>query len=131
MTKYGFGVSVQGRFDEVVERVKAACKEQGFGTLTEIDVQATLREKIGAEIEPYRILGMCNPNLAVRAIESEHEVGLLLPCNVLVHECDGSVHVSVQEPTLMVEITGNHDLSSVASEARKGLEKALNALVAR
>jgi uncharacterized protein (DUF302 family) len=125
---YGLGVTVAGPFESAVERVKEVFKEHGFGTLTQIDVQATLKEKLGADIEPYTILGVCNPGLAVRAIEAEHEVGLLLPCTILVHECAGSVKVSVQDPDLIVSITGNSELGSVASEAKAGIQNALNAL---
>ena len=125
---YGMGVSVEGPFGTALERVKEVFKEHGFGTLTEINVQETLRGKLGAEIEPYTILGVCNPSLAIRAIEAEHEVGLLLPCTILVHECGGSVNVSVQDPDLIVGITGNADLASVASEAKEVILRALKAL---
>jgi uncharacterized protein (DUF302 family) len=126
--KYGFGRTIDGRFAEGVARIKEAFKEQGFGTLCEIDVQATLKEKIGAEIEPYTILGMCNPSLAQQAIGAEHQIGLLLPCNVLVHECGGTVRVEVQDPELMVGVTGNARLESVAREARRRLMAALDGL---
>jgi len=125
---YGLGVSVEGPFGMALERVKDVFKEHGFGTLTEINVQATLKEKLGAEIEPYTILGVCNPSLAIRAIEAEHEVGLLLPCTILVHECGGRVHVSVQNPDLIVGITGNEGLAPVASEAKDVVRRALKAL---
>lgn len=124
-TRYGFGVEFSGKFDDAVERTKQAFMTEGFGTLTEIDVRGTLKEKIGHDIEPYTILGVCNPSLAVRAIESEHEVGLLLPCNVLVHACKDKVSVSVQDPMALVSLTGNEHLGPVAAEAREKLEKAL------
>ena len=125
---YGFGVTISGPFDSAKEQVKAVFKENGFGTLSEIDVQATLNEKIGEVIEPYTILGVCNPRLAIRAIGAEHEIGLLLPCNVLLHECEGGVHVSVQDPQLLVGITGNEGLAAVAAEAREGITRALESL---
>ena len=128
-SKYGFGITISGPFGNAVERVKAAFKEQGFGTLCEINVQSTLREKIGEEIEPYTILGVCNPKLASKAIAAEHEIGLLLPCNVIVHECEGHVNVSVQDPALMVEVTANSDLEGVATDAKEGLSKALLSLL--
>src|SRR5690349_2323091 len=110
---YGIEITVNRSFEDAVERVKSVFKEHGFGTLTEIDVQKTLKEKIGAEIEPYTILGVCNPSLAKRAIELEHEIGLLLPCNVLVHQCGGHVRVSVQDPSGMMGHIGNPDLTCV------------------
>lgn len=128
-SKYGFGVKISGPFADAVERVKVAFKEQGFGTLSEINVQSTLREKIGEEIEPYTILGMCNPALASKAIAAEHEIGLLLPCNVLVHECQGDIHVSAQDPSMMVGMTANSDLKPVAEAAKEGLSKALLSLL--
>lgn len=124
-TRYGFGVEISGTFADAVERTKQACAAEGFGTLSEIDVRRTLREKIDHDIEPYTILGVCNPNLAARAIEGEHEIGLLLPCNVLVHACQGKVSVSVQDPMALVGLTGNEQLRPIAAEAREKLEKAL------
>src|SRR5688572_23983001 len=85
-TSYGMSTTLECGFGEAIERVKQAFAAQGFGTLTEIDVKATLMQKVGKEIEPYTILGTCNPELAVRAIAVEHEIGLLMPCNVLVHQ---------------------------------------------
>jgi uncharacterized protein (DUF302 family) len=125
---YGFGTTVSLPFEQAVERVKEAFKAEGFGTLTEINVQKTLREKIGAEIEPYVILGTCNPNLASRAIALEHEIGLLLPCNVLVHQCGGHVRVSAQDPLLLVEMVHNEALRPIGEEARERIERALRSL---
>jgi uncharacterized protein (DUF302 family) len=126
----GFGTTVSGAFDDVVARVVEAFKAQGFGTLTRIDVQKTLKEKIGEEIEPYTILGMCNPHLASQSIRIVHEMGLMLPCNVLVHECGGSVHVSVQDPELMFTVLQNDALKPIAEEAKRRLSAALQSLVA-
>ena len=125
---YGIEITVEGTFGDAIDRVKSVFKEHGFGTLTEIDVQKTLKEKIGAEMEPYTILGVCNPNLARRAIEAEHEIGLLLPCNVLVHQCGGRVRVSVQDPSGMMSFVGNPDLAPVGEEAREKLVEALSAV---
>jgi uncharacterized protein (DUF302 family) len=127
-TSYGIGRTVDMGFDEAVARVKEVFQTHGFGTLTEIDVQATLKEKIGEEIEPYRILGTCNPRLASRALRAEHEIGLLMPCNVLVHECEGKVHVSVQEPVQMLNVAGNEALDPIAVEVKAIVETALGEL---
>jgi uncharacterized protein (DUF302 family) len=126
--EYGTTRDFPGSFSYVVERVKAAFKEEGFGVLSEIDVKANLKERIGEEIEPYLILGMCNPNLAVQAIRMEHEIGLLLPCNVLVHECQGAVHVSVQDPEVMLGVAGNSRLSELAAEVKQKLASALKSV---
>ncbi len=112
-------------FDQVIAGVKEAFKVEGFGTLTEIDVRATLQEKIGEKIEPYTILGMCNPHLASRAIKAEHEIGLFLPCNVLVHECGGRVHVRAQDPAQMMQLAQNDALKPIADEAKTLIERAM------
>lgn len=127
---YGFGTTLDMPFADAIERVTAALKTEGFGVLTTIDVQKTLREKIGAEFEPYVILGACNPNLAHRALQAEHELGLLLPCNVIVHEHDGRVAVSVVDPAQMLGVVENPDLSPVADEAKTRLERVVEALAA-
>jgi uncharacterized protein (DUF302 family) len=111
--------------EDAIERIKKAFLDEGFGTVTEMNMQKTLKEKIGKDIEPYRVLGMCNPNLAYRAISAEHEIGLLLPCTVLVHECGGATHVTVQDPELMMEMIPNRDLLPIAGEALAGIQKAL------
>ena len=125
---YGIGVDVNLPFDTAVEAVKKAFQAEGFGTLTTIDVRSTLKEKIGAEVEPYVILGVCNPHLASRAIAAEHRVGLLLPCNVLVHQCGNAVHVDAQDPAKMMSFVGNSALEPIGREARERIEKALASL---
>jgi uncharacterized protein (DUF302 family) len=109
--------TVQGPFDRALDHVKAVFKDHGFGTLSEIDVTSILKAKINAEIEPYTILGVCNPNLASRAIQAEHEIGMMLPCTVLVHECGGKVNVAAQDPLVMIDSADNEDLVPVAREA--------------
>lgn len=113
-------------FDQAVDRVKSVFKDHGFGTLTEIDVQATLKEKIGEEIEPYKILGVCNPKLASRAIAAEHEIGLFLPCTIIVHECGGKVNVSAQDPLMMMAVAGNAALTPIGQEAHDRISEAMS-----
>jgi N-acetylglucosamine malate deacetylase 2 len=126
---YGITVRLPAPFAPTVQRVRAALKEQGFGVLTEIDVQATLREKIGAQMEEYLILGACNPPLAHRALDAERDIGLLLPCNVVVR-ADGPDATLVQalDPQVMVQVTGKPELKDVADEATARLRAALDTL---
>jgi uncharacterized protein (DUF302 family) len=108
-------------FAEAVERVRAELKEEGFGVLCEIDVQATLREKLGVEQEPYTILGACNPPLAHQALGVEPELGTLLPCNVVVYERNGETHISAIDAERMLSIVGNDELLPVAAKVRAKL----------
>jgi uncharacterized protein (DUF302 family) len=101
--------------------VRAELAQEGFGVLCEIDVQATLREKLGVETGRYLILGACNPPLAHRALEAEPELGALLPCNVVVYERDGQTHVAAIDPERMLSIVGNEALAEVAAEVRERL----------
>lgn len=127
---YGRTVIVDGTVEETIPRVKEALKEQGFGVLTEIDMRATLREKIGAEVAPYVILGACNPRLANRALQVEPDIGLLLPCNVIVREHEGRVVVSALDPQVMSEVTDHPDLPPIAEEATRALDAALERVAA-
>jgi len=126
---YGITVRLPAPFAPTVERVRAALNEQGFGVLTEIDVQATLQEKLGAQMEDYLILGACNPTLAHRALDADRDIGLLLPCNVVVR-ADGSDATLVQalDPQVMVQVTGRPELKVVADEATTRLRAALDTL---
>jgi uncharacterized protein (DUF302 family) len=108
-------------FADAVERVREELKTEGFGVLCEIDVQATLREKLGVEQKPYLILGACNPPLAHRALSVEPELGTLLPCNVVVYQRDGETHISAIEAERMLSIVGNDDLEPVAAQVRDKL----------
>jgi uncharacterized protein (DUF302 family) len=108
-------------FAEAVDRVREELKTEGFGVLCEIDVQATLREKLGVEGEPYLILGACNPPLAHRALQAEPDLGTLLPCNVVVYERDGETHVSAIDAERMLSIVENDELGPVAAEVRARL----------
>ncbi|WP_329560939.1 DUF302 domain-containing protein [Kitasatospora sp. NBC_01266] len=125
---YGITVTLDLPFADTVERVRAALAGQGFGILTEIDVQATLRAKLGEELEDYLILGACNPPLAHRALGVDRRIGLLLPCNVVVRTADGRTVVEAMDPQVMVELTGRPELAPVADDAATRLRAALDAL---
>lgn len=121
--------TLQTSFDDAVSRTRAALQEQGFGILTEIDMQATLKAKLGADMERYLILGACNPPLAHRAVDVNRQIGLLLPCNVIVRDGgDGAVLVEAMNPELMVQVTGEPALEAVAEEAGRRLQAAIDAL---
>lgn len=118
-------------FDKVVARTREVLKDNGFGILTEIDVQATLKEKLGHSMERYLILGACNPPLAHRALSAEKQVGLLLPCNVVVREDPedpAKVHIEAMNPQLMVQVVDDPALSPVAEEATQLLRTAITTL---
>ncbi|HEY6068256.1 MAG TPA: DUF302 domain-containing protein [Gaiellaceae bacterium] len=108
-------------FERAVERVKAELQVEGFGVLCEIDVQATLREKLGIEGGRYTILGACNPPLAHQALEAEPELGVLLPCNVVVYERDGHTRISAVDAERMLSIVENDELAPIASDVRRRL----------
>ncbi|MGP4046649.1 DUF302 domain-containing protein [Streptomyces sp. 2A115] len=128
MTYDRLRTEVDAPFGETVERVRASLAEQGFGILTEIDVQATLRAKLGEEVEDYLILGACNPPLAHRALEADRSIGLLLPCNVVVRAEGTRTVVQAMDPQAMVELTGLERIKAVADEATVKLEAALASL---
>jgi uncharacterized protein (DUF302 family) len=120
-TSYTLTATTDLPFAASVERVRDELKAEGFGVLCEVDVQATLREKLGVEEEPYLILGACNPPLAHQALSAEPDLGTLLPCNVVVYERDGQTHISAIDAERMLSIVGNDDLTSVAAEVRAKL----------
>src|SRR5579871_3763509 len=120
-TTYGFGTHLDLPYEQAVPRVKEALKSEGFGVLTEIDVRKTMREKLGAEMEPYIILGACNPPLAHRALEQEPDIGLLLPCNVVVRADTTGSRVDIADPQAMLGIVGNTSIEAVADEAKQRL----------
>ena len=117
-------------FDEAVASTKEALAEQGFGTLTEIDLQATLSEKVGKEMDRYVILGACNPQLASRALDAEPQIGVLLPCNVVVRETGVGVTVEALDPGLMGQLVASEDIRPLADEARRRVGDALQRLAA-
>ncbi|MBZ6171694.1 DUF302 domain-containing protein [Streptomyces olivaceus] len=126
--RYGRTVRLEGPFDQVQHDVRQALADQGFGVLTEIDVQATLKAKLDEDMEPYLILGACNPPLAHRALEADRSVGLLLPCNVVVRGDGDRVVVEAIDPGTMVTLTGVDAMTPVAEEAGRRLDAALGSL---
>ena len=128
-TKFGFGKMVDLGFEEAVDTVTEELGKEGFGVLTEIDVQATLKKKLGEDMRPYKILGACNPPLAHQAVSAVPEIGLLLPCNVLVRENDeGKVRVSFMDPGAVLGLVDNPDVEPLAAEVKTRLERVLDAL---
>jgi uncharacterized protein (DUF302 family) len=120
-TSYTLSTTSTAPFTEAVERLRAELKEEGFGVLCEIDVQAILREKLGIEQEPYTILGACNPPLAHQALSAEPQLGTLLPCNVVVYRRDGQTHISAIDAERMLSIVGNDELAPIAAQVREKL----------
>lgn len=125
---YTMTVTTPLGFDESVTAVRDALADQGFGILTEIDIQATLRDKVGAELDPYVILGACNPALANRAIAADPSIGALLPCNVVVRVAGDTTVVDALDPGTMSTLTDNADLEPVATEAKRLITAALETL---
>ena len=125
---YGITVRTPAPFADAVARVRDALKAQGFGVLTEIDVQATLRDKLGEEMESYLILGACNPPLAHRALTADRRIGLLLPCNVVVRTESGQTVIEALDPQVMITIAGEGSLQLVADEAASRLRAALDSV---
>ena len=128
-TRYGIGKSVPLPYEQAVERTREALQQEGFGVLTEIDVKATLKKKLDVDFKKYVILGACNPPLAWQGFQAEPDIGLLLPCNVIVYE-EGVARsrVAVLDPLVQLGITGRKDMVPLANEARKRLERALGGL---
>jgi uncharacterized protein (DUF302 family) len=126
--KYGIQTRVNASYEETIPRVTEALKKEGFGVLTEINVKETIKKKLGKEFPKYIILGGCNPDLAYRALSAETEIGLLLPCNVIVYEKEGETVVSAQDPEAALSVVGNPALAPIAKEARERLARAIASL---
>jgi uncharacterized protein (DUF302 family) len=125
---YGFGLRMEVPFEEAMARTRAALKEQGFGVLTEIDVRQTLKEKLGTPFRRYVILGACNPPLAHRALEADLDIGLLLPCNVVLYEEGNGTTIKIMDPQAALGMVANPAIAPIAAEARARLERVLSAL---
>jgi uncharacterized protein (DUF302 family) len=127
--QYGFGKTVGMDFNSAIDKVTAELQKEGFGVLTDIDVQATLKKKLGEDMPAYRILGACNPSLAHQAITNEPSIGLLLPCNVVVRqEENGTVHVEFMDPAAVLNLVDNPAVGELAGEVKSRLERVLAAL---
>jgi len=128
MAKYAFGKKVNMGFEQAVAAVTQALAKEGFGVLTEIDVQATLKKKLNLDRPPYKILGACNPQLAHRALEAEPQIGALLPCNVIVREADGKTIVEFMDPDAVLKLVERPEIGAVAAEVRQRLQRVMAAL---
>ncbi len=127
---YGMSKTLRASVDEADAKVREELKKEGFGILTEIDVKGTLKQKLDVDFRPYRILGACNPPLAHKALSEETEIGLLLPCNVVVYEGDeeGTAVVSILDPELQLAVAGRDDLAPVARDVKARMERVVAAL---
>jgi uncharacterized protein (DUF302 family) len=133
MASYGMEITVQSSIDEVKVRLQEALKAQGFGILTEIDVQQTLKSKLGVDFRPYLILGACNPPLAHQALENDPSIGLLLPCNIVLQSVEGGVQVSILDPEVMfsvVDLETQALFSELPQQVKSRLQSVLEALAA-
>jgi uncharacterized protein (DUF302 family) len=126
--RYGFSKTVNMSYERAVEKVTAELKKEDFGVLTTIDVKETMKKKLDVDVDKYIILGACNPPFAYRALQTEEQIGLLLPCNVVVYEKHGRTTVGVFDPMMMVSIIENEKIEPIAREVREKLERVLAAV---
>jgi len=126
--QYGFSKTVDMPFEQTIEKVTAELKKEGFGVLTSIDVKETLKQKINVDFKKYTILGACNPPIAHKALREEEELGLLLPCNVIVYEKDDKTRVSIFDPMVMTWIVENDQMKLIAAEVQEKLHRVLAAV---
>lgn len=126
--QYGFSKTVDMPYEEVIEKVATELKKEGFGVLTSIDVRETLKQKINVDFKKYAILGACNPPIAHRALLEEEELGLLLPCNVVVYEKENKTRVSIFDPMVMTKIIENEKMKPIATEIQEKLQRVLKAI---
>lgn len=125
---YYMATTAKGGFEETILRVTAALKTEGFGVLTQINIQATMKEKLGVEMAPYRILGVCNPHFAHRALTAEEHIGAMLPCNVVVLQKDEGVEVAAIDPVASMHAVQNPQLTAIAVEVREKLARVIASL---
>ncbi len=126
--QYGFSTVVHLSYEKAVEKVTEELRKEGFGILTTIDVKDTLKKKLDLDFKKYIILGACNPQLAHKALEAEEEIGLLLPCNVIVYEKEGNIVVSAFDPKIMTKIVENSAVDSIADEVKSRLQRVIEAV---
>ena len=126
--QYGFSKTVDMTYEQAIEKVTAELKKEGFGVLTFIDVKETLKQKINVDFKKYAILGACNPPIAHRALQEEEQLGLLLPCNVIVYEKEGETIVSIFDPMVMTWIIENDHMKPIAAEVQERLQRVLKAI---
>lgn len=126
--KYGFSKTTDYSFEQAIEKVTEELKKEGFGILTTIDVKETLKKKIDVDFKKYTILGACNPSIAHKALQTEEELGLLLPCNVIVYEKDNKSVVSIFDPMLMTHVIDNVEMQPIAAEVQEKLKRVFEAV---
>ncbi len=126
--KYGFSKTVQLTFDQTIEKVTSELKKEGFGVLTTIDVTATMKSKLNVDFPKYTILGACNPPFAYESLQAEEEIGLLLPCNVIVYDKEGKINVAVFDPMVMGALIDNQKIGLIAQKVKEKLQRVLAAV---
>jgi uncharacterized protein (DUF302 family) len=126
--QYGFSKTVSLTYEKAIEKVTEELKKEGFGVLTSIDVKETLKKKLNVEFQKYIILGACNPPFAHKALLADEQIGLLLPCNIIVYEKEGKTHVSIFDPMIMMKIVEDENIRPIAEEVKTKLERVLKAV---